>query len=361
MRKEEKRGIKSMINLNMSVSPANYTTGQHQVEYSNDGKIIAQTTKDVYDKGGIQWKTARDIVNKGLEKIRNNEKTTEDEKVIATMGVDFCYDYMYNDQAARAMASVMNTVSSSMPGPIGSVLAKATLNSYNSGTIEWKDARKILKKGLETIASNPNTSNDEKAMANMGLDFGNDYMYNDQAARAQSIVVKTLVDPPSGPIAQVLAKTTLNSYNSGTIQWKDARKIIKEGLEAIIKNPGTSEDEKAIARMGIDFGDDYMHIDQAARIRAAVVKEIAEPPSGTMAQVLAKTTLKAYDSGTMQWKEARKIMREGFQAIVNNPKSSDTDKTLAQMGIDVGKDSMYNQEAAQMRSDIMQKIANQSV
>lgn len=350
-----------MIDSNMSVSPVNYSTSQHKAEYSTDGNILAKTTKDVYDKGGMQWETARNIVNRGLEKIRTNEKTTVDEKSIARMGVDFGNDYMYNDQAARAMATAVNAISSSMPGPIGSVLANVTLNAYNSGSIEWKDARKILREGLEEIASNPNTSPDEKAMANMGLDFGNDYMYNDQAARIQGEVVKTLINQPTGPVAQVFAKTALNAYNSGSMGWEEARKIMREGFDAIIKNPGTSDDEKVIARMGLDFGDDYMYNDQSARIQAEAMKAIANPPPGTMAQVLAKTSINAYNSGSMQWEAARKIMKEGFQAILNNPKSSDTDKTLAQMGIDVGKDSMPDSDAAEMRLGIMQKIANQVV
>ncbi|MGV8119085.1 MAG: hypothetical protein AB2L14_04895 [Candidatus Xenobiia bacterium LiM19] len=347
----------SMINLNMNVSPSNYSISQHKVEYSNEGKLIAGTTKDVFDKVGMSWKTKRDIVSNGLNRIRNAEKTTRDEKSVAQMGVNFGNDYMYNDQAANAMVSAVNTIASSMTGPIGVVLANTTLNAY-SNHLDWKDARKILKEGLEKICANPNISSDEKSMANMGLDFGDDYMYNDQAARIQSAVVKTLANPPSGPIGQVFARTTINAYNSSSIEWKARRKIMEEGFDAIRENTGTSDDEKALAQMGLDFGDDYMYNDQAARIQSAVMEAIANPPSGTMAQILAKTTINAYNSGSIEWKARRKIMEEGFQVILNNPKSSETDKTQAQVGIDVGKGFMPDSEAAEMRSDIMQKIAN---
>ncbi|MBI2263836.1 MAG: hypothetical protein HYU64_01475 [Armatimonadetes bacterium] len=49
-----------------------------------------------------------------------------------------------------------------------------------------------------------------------------------------------------------------------------------------------------------------------------------------------------------------------YQAVLQNPKSSESDKSLAQMEINMGDDYMYNEDAAKARYKVMKQIAGYS-
>lgn len=156
---------------------------------------------------------------------------------------------------------------------IGATLAQVAKKSYNSAD-DWASARKILRDCFDEIASNNQTTEDEKTLANMGTDFGSDYMGGRDAARVRSAVVDTIAFAMPGPIGQVIARTTVNAYGFD-MKWGTARKILRIGFDTILSNPQTTEDEKSLANMGIDVGNDYMGDRDAARVRIPIMKKIA--------------------------------------------------------------------------------------
>lgn len=59
------------------------------------------------------------------------------------------------------------------------------------------------------------------------------------------------------------------------------------------------------------------------------------------------------------WTDARKILRKGFDAIVESPVTTDFEKTLAGYGINVGTDCMEDKDAVKARYIVMEKIIYQ--
>jgi len=155
-------------------------------------------------------------------------------------------------------------------------------------------------------------------------------------------------------MGKILAKST---YESGchSSYAEDQRKIQKEGFEAILKNPATTEDEKTLANLGITFGSHYMQDISAARARNKVLNTIIGGISGPIGSVIAKVT---YDSGvSVEYaSEQRMLQRDGFEAIINNPKTTDEQKALARHGINVGDDYMTDSSAAKARNQILQEL-----
>jgi len=155
-------------------------------------------------------------------------------------------------------------------------------------------------------------------------------------------------------IGQLLAKTTFDcgvSVNTASEQ----RRIQKEGLASMVANSGTTQDEKTLAGLGITFGDHYMYDVSAARTRNVVLQTIIGGIGGAMGSVIAKVT---YDAGVAvkTAEEQRAIQRQGFEAILANPDTTEEQKLLAQRGIDVGDHYMYDTSAAKARNIILQEL-----
>lgn len=348
--------------MQISTSPGpmrskGYQSSPHQSEYSTEGQLLAELAAASYDGASGQWRGIRKLAADGLRKIRDDASTTADEKAIARLGLDIGSDYMQNDDAARMQRSVLGVVASSVPGPIGQVLARTALGAYNSTSMTYEVARGVVKDGLEAVSSNDRTSQAEKDLANLGLTFGSGYQYNDEATRMQRKVLQAIRDGGSGPMPQTLASVTLSARNSSFRKWETVRKMEGQGLTAIRDHAEATDYDRTIADLGMNFGDDYMENDDAGKIRRVVLEEIKSPGNGNISYEIARVTRRAYGSG-INYKTGRKILRESFETILGRADATESQKTMAQMGVDVGSDRMTDQEASRRRMKILNKIIN---
>jgi archaellum component FlaG (FlaF/FlaG flagellin family) len=332
--------------------PADSVILSSNVEYSKIGQLLAKTTFD----SGINVNTApeqRKIQREGLASIVSNTSTTEDEKTLSTLGITMGDHRMYDVSAARARNIVLSTISGGISGPIGSVVANLTMNA--GGKMEdASEQRQVQKDGLQVIAANAKTSQEEKNLASLGVEFGDSRMYDISAAKARNIVLKTISGGISGPIGYVIA--TVTSEAGGKMQdAPEQRALQRQGLKAIIANPGVSKETKAIAELGVTFGDSRMYDISAARARNVVLSAIKNGIEGSIGSVIAKVT---YDAGVKMEdaQEQRALQRQGFEAIIANPDTTEEQKLLAKQGIEVGNNNMYDSSAAKARNVILQAI-----
>lgn len=335
-----------------------YQASPNQTNYSEEGQLLAELSRDSYDSARGEWRSVRKLAADGLRKIRDAEGSTADEKALARMGLDIGGDYMHNDDAARMQRAVLGNLASAVPGPVGMVLAQTALNAYDSTALEWKVARGVVQDGLEAVAGNERTSDSERDLANLGLTLGSGYQYNDEAARIQKTVLRTIAQGTEGDMPQVLARTTLKARNENSFrEWKAVRSLETRGLRAVLNHEASSDYDKTIAALGADFGDDHMYNDDAGKIQRVVLEELASPGSGNISYEVARVTKRAYHSG-IRYETGRKILREAFDTILARPDASESQKTMAQMGVDVGKEHMTDQESCRRRMNILDKLIN---
>jgi len=241
------------------------------VEYSSMGKILAKST---YESGchSSYAEDQRKIQKEGFEAILKNPATTEDEKTLANLGITFGSHYMQDISAARARNKVLKAIMNGVSGPMGTVIADLTFEAGKS--VDYaEEQRMVQKNGLEIIAGHSKTTEDEKTLANLGITFGSHYMQDISAARARNKVLNTIIGGISGPIGSVIAKVT---YDSGvSVEYASEQRMLqRDGFEAIINNPKTTDEQKALARHGINVGDDYMTDSSAAKARNQILQEL---------------------------------------------------------------------------------------
>lgn len=324
------------------------STIQGPVTYTPTGQALARAAKGSY--GNKTWENAREIMRDSFESIAQSPNTSPSEKAIADLGLRVGAHTMTHDNAASARYSVMQTIAGGVPGPIGAVLAQSAVSAY--GGKQWDSARAISLDGLQTVLKYSPDPGD-KALAQLGVDFGSHQMTHQNAATARLEVLRTIAAGSEDEmIGQVLARTTLSAFGEKT--WDAARAISRDGLKAIAKNETTSPQEKALASLGITFGGHTMPDQDAATARLAVLRELSKPLSGDLTDNIAKVSLTA--SGGQTWSSARAILKDGFEAILANPKASTEEKELAQLGIQLGANRMPDDQATNARLNVMRQI-----
>lgn len=335
-----------------------YEPSPRNTESSESGKLLAELSADSYDSARGSWESVRKLAADGLRKIRDNADTTGDEKALARLGLQMGSHYLYNQDAAKMQRSVTGVIAAAVPGPVGQVLAQTTLSAYNatSGSFTWEQARKVAQDGLNAVASNESTSQSEKDVANLGIELSGGYQYNDESTKMKKRVLRTLAAGTHGDMPQVLADVTLDIRNNVSFRkWETVRKLEANGLRAIRDHADSTDYDKTIASLGLNFGDDYMYDEDAGKIQKRVLQALENPGDGNIPYEVARVSKKAYGAG-IRYSAARKILKEGFETILAREDATETQKTMAQMGIDVGSDRMTDEEASRRRARIMDKI-----
>ncbi len=246
--------------------------------YSNTGKALATQSRQSYENA-TKWSDADSFIGSGLQSIRQSENTTPSEKTLATMGFSMgAQQGMQYENSARARYAVAGVIASSVAGPIGAVMAQATLNAYSPVT-RWNDADHVVEVGLKTIGANQEATQDDRDLANLGVSMGAQAgMQYENSAKARKVVTQAIANQSDAPIGTQLAKASVQAYETAN-RWNDADFISGAGLKAILNNPRASEVQKELAKSALDqtsvAGISYQ---DSAKARAATLLQIQRNP-----------------------------------------------------------------------------------
>ena len=249
----------------------------------------------------------------------------------------------------------MKSISHPVEGPVGVVLAKVALEAADN-TRKATSANKAIWEGYNAIIANPKTTKEEKDVARLGNEIASHSLDIQEHNRLGFPVIRAISNSISGPIGTVLAKVALDAADN-TDKATSANKAIWEGYNAIVANPDTTEDEKAVARLGNAIAGHSLDIQEHNRLGFPIIRALSGTISGPIGHVLAKVSYDAANN-TKYAKSANQALWEGFEAIAKNPNSTDLEKTLAQEGIDFSHQYMDVQEHNRIGFKVMKSIIN---
>ncbi len=344
---------------NSNISSRGYQASPFEATFSPQGKLLAVQTRDTFDANPGDWESNRQLASVGLTRIVEHEGCTGDEKEIAELGLVLGELPSSHEMAAQLQRSVVGTLAAGVPGPMGQVLASTGLAALPFTASDDKVTRGVAQRTLEAVAGSVNTSSSEQEVAALGLDFGSGYQYTDEAAALQRSVLSMIDEGTTGPMSAVLADITMKACRENEFrEEKTVRTVEEKGLRAVFQHQEANAADKALAALGIDFGDDYMYNDDAVKVQGAVLDALARPESEnkSLPQRLASATKKAYLTG-IRFETGRKILGESFQAILNSSESTEAQKSLAQVGIDLDKKSISDQELCRLRMEILEQLS----
>ena len=262
----------------IKAAPGNYyKPSRAKASYSKEGQGYAKWGMQFYDESPYTpWEAMRTIFMKSLKAVDNCPEATQTEKSLAAMGLKSGSDLMTDKESVTIRAEVLKAIIGAAVGPVGAVIAQTALNSLSNTTFyNWGVPRNVERRAFDAIKENPQTSRDEKALAELGIDFGSDYMNEREAFRVRLPILGYLAHPQDKPMTSVLAGAVLKAAEAKDVTAATSRKIMEKGFEAVLKSPKANAEEKALAKAGIEAGADPKLSDKkAVQARKKILEEL---------------------------------------------------------------------------------------
>lgn len=163
----------STINSNFRSDSIKNLRERGQASYSLVGQELASAACDTYDRstGSSADKDGQLMI--ALRKIARDSKSTPTEKSLASVGLNVRAEgYPGTAYLHHARRQIAQSIAAAVPGTMGSVLAKATLQASGK-LIEWTPTHdNMLQAGLEQIRGGRGVADQTKNMANFALNLG---------------------------------------------------------------------------------------------------------------------------------------------------------------------------------------------
>ncbi len=225
-------------------------------------KLSLEASKNVSSNSG-----KRQILTEGLMKIKDNENTNSEQKELARLGINIVKGNDFSDiTAVETRYKFLDAIMSACGGPVGSVIARVTSDSAKGASTNFQ-SRQILYGGMVAIKDNENTNSEQKELARLGINIvkGNDFS-DITAVETRYKFLDAIENKSDKPLIPVIAEVTFNSAVEASDLF-EKRTMLRTGLEAICDNPGSTAQQKDIARFGIDSGAGH-HISDSSAVNA---------------------------------------------------------------------------------------------
>lgn len=254
---------------------------------------------------------------------------------------------------AIAAASCINYSST------GAAIARQGRQSYDSAT-RWNDADRFIGSALDSITSDSQTTCDEKSIARMGYSMGNIAgMQYENSAKARYAAAGAIASAVAGSLGAVMGQVIVEAFNSAN-RWDDADRIASAGLTEVASNPNTTSLDKDLANLGLAMGNHKMQWENSAKARKEVAKALENTPNGNVGSILADVGHKAV-AVSNRWDDADHMAGDALQAVISNPNSSQTQKSLARTALQQTSGGGITWEnSAKTRDNALRNIASQT-
>lgn len=253
--------------------------------------------------------------------------------------------------------------------PAGSALSRE-ISEKAHGAQEESEKRDVLTRGFSEVYSSSDTTEAEKALAQLGWSIGKNGSISSQSAREAELSIFNIIMagiPTADTIGGLLARTALDATQSyggiNTFKMPDpeAEQIRLSGFQVIAAHPDTLEEEHAIALLGstIDSKSIAASPKSTALAQKALLTTIQHIGfiNSPLAPVIVKTTLDVTDNVEgLSTKSRDLLLQRGLYVILKEEGTSEADKALASFGMDI-PERMGETVLAAAKRDMLETIA----
>jgi hypothetical protein len=295
------------------------------------GPALAQTFIKVADNVKLAEPEAHVLWN-GFGAIIKNSATTDDEKAVAKLGDSIAQESLEWTEHDLAAYPLMQAISNSVTGPIGVTLAELAYESADKVKLAESAAR-VLRKGFDAIIKNSAATANEKAVAKLGdaiAQASMDWTEHDLAAFP---VMQAISNSVTGPIGATLAKVAYSAADN-VKNAESANEALWAGFTAILKNAGSTVEEKAVAEFAATFSHITPEDTERNRIAFPIMEELEKGVQGPMGPLLAQIAYRAADN--VEYAEtADKVIWGAYDAIGKDPQLSEGHRAILELGEEI--------------------------
>ncbi|MHB2019084.1 MAG: hypothetical protein ACYCW6_19215 [Candidatus Xenobia bacterium] len=297
------------------------------------------------------YEEAARVLGEGFQSIRDSTEANDDQRCLARLGLKVGEHACHATDAAKGRYVVMDAIARSVFH--GSAPALAGIAYDTAKAVEkYRSANAMLRDGFEEIRSLAAASDNERMVADFGLQAGQDGYHEVDAAKGQYVAMQALRGGVKGHPPKVLARVAYDTAK-GVDKYVSARTILHHGLEMIGRQDAATDQERALADFGLKADGAISIVEDAAKAEYAVTQALRDGVKGPPEQALAGvayTTAKAVE----KWSSADAILQEGFKVILQES-ASDPHRELAQLGLQTGQ-GLSLESAGTARYVIMDKL-----
>jgi hypothetical protein len=295
------------------------------------GPALAQTFIKVADNVKLAEPEAH-VLWKGFGAIIKNSATTDDEKAVAKLGDSIAQESLDWTEHDLAAYPLMQAISNSVTGPIGTTLAKLAYESADNVKLA-ESAAHILWKGFDAIIKNSAPTADEKAVARLGdaiAQASMDWTEHDLAAFP---VMQAISNSITGPIGTTLAKVAYSAADN-VKNAESANEALEKGFTAILKNSGSTTEEKAVAELAVTLSQVTLEETEHNRIAFPLMEALEKGVQGPTGPLLAQVAYRAADNVGYA-ETADKVIWSAYDAIGKDPQLSEGHRAILELGEEI--------------------------
>jgi hypothetical protein len=227
----------------------------------------------------------------------------------------------------------------------------------------WYDEKMdLLPKGLAAITESPNSTPNEKAVAELGMRFDNmeDPMIRGRVhdrkfelCDAQTIVMENIASGTTGPVGSVLAQIALETgYESS---YTTSSKVFhEEGFNSIAQAPDVSDMDKNIAELGSKLNSYFDHRGNS-EASGVIFKKIISEPDEPVVNVIAGLAVDVEDE-FYDAEKSTEFLDDAFNIIGHSSAATPEEKMLARMRFDVEDMFTNAEEIRENKLEIMNTL-----
>jgi hypothetical protein len=205
-------------------------------------------------------------------------------------------------------------------------LAVSVVDSYKAEN-SCEESELILQNGFDKITNTWRPKSDEKALAELGVEFGKLAEGTGESAEVQLPVMSAIASGITGAAGAVIAKTTLDAAVKSTNS-ETKNEIIKEGYDEISQHPGKTDQEEELLK----FAGKLENITETHDVQHTILSTIAGGTGKTVSETIIKATLNIADK-TSDTKSKVKILKKGLKEIETNRDTTQDEKEVAKLAL----------------------------
>lgn len=325
------------------------------VSYSEQGNSYALSQLGT-QPGQKSPDETRESLSDTFQAIERDRHCTSHEKVLARLGNTVTADTAIKNDAAIATANaLLSTISSAMPGTLGTILAK-TIDSINLSQTPGSDVREISTHLFQALGEGKNATDTEKACTIIGKAINNspnlDSPGDSRKAMICSLLFSALESAPKGAaLPEVLAKIDFSRMT-----WSDVSAVLKEGFTLIEKDHSLPEVDRTLARITLVANSLEVNEQKQGIVYHKILSCMESHGTAPLWEETVKALMKS-DFSKISWAEYRVIAGEVLKVVVKDRNTPDEMREIAQMGYNYSLSTMTSDEVAGKKTfDSLTKI-----
>lgn len=317
------------------------------VRFTPAGRTLAH--EGLQKLSGKRRDDARRLLLDTFRSIERDPETSADERLLASVGRAWAAGDMPDAHAVAVRRVMLQTLAGSLGGPVGCVLAQATLEAIKD--VSPSHARAMLLESFRALESQ------SPILARFGREAAAGDIPDKEAVAVRKQVMQALTEPRDDPPVVILADISVNIADVTSAQ--AGRAALLTALKQI--QVAGDEKQQGMALLGQQIASGDIPDRAAVALRRAVMDVLRNPGEDPSPLLLARAAAGAVDAPNVGDQAGRSALRQTFQALAKEPEATPHQRILADLGLKAAAGDISDRDGFALRRTCLKHLMERPV